>query len=49
MSDLEKMYWQGYDKGFDTALQQLQEIYGDVDTTDVWKDFYASNDTPETR
>lgn len=45
MNSLDEMYWQGYDKGFDTALQQLQEVYGDVDQTDIWKDFYADKET----
>lgn len=47
MSDLDSMYWQGYDKGFEHALMQLQEVYGDVNETGVWKDFYADKTETE--
>jgi len=47
MSELDSMYWQGYDKGFEHALMQLQEVYGDVKETGVWKDFYADKTETE--
>ena len=47
MSDIDKFYWQGYDKGFEDALYQLQEVYGDVKETGVWKDFYADKTETE--
>ena len=47
MHDLDRMYWQGYDKGVTDTLEALADIYEDIQDTDVWKEAFPSRDNEE--
>lgn len=44
MNDLDQLYWQGYDKGYQQAVLELEEVYGEgIRLTDAWKEAFRSD------
>lgn len=43
MNDLDKIYWDAYDKGAKYVLEYLADVFEGVEDTDVWKDFFRDD------
>ena len=44
MHDLDKIFWQGYDKGVQQTLLDLADIYENIKETDTWKEAFGESE-----